>query len=206
MRRSADGIAPLMPYLAVALGMYGAYSAWTALGLYHAGMLVALAMQGQGRVGIGKSQLKLHWLLLVTVVFAMGGVLLYVLWPLLGRDGSMLADRLAVFGVTRTTWPLLAVYFCLVNSTLEEFFWRGRLGSDTRHITRNDVFFAGYHAFVMMAFANPIWALPVFVACAFGGWLWRRLRSLSGGLLLPVLTHIAADISIVVAVHLRAFQ
>ena len=199
-------MAPLIPYLAVASGMYGARSAWAALGLYHAGMLIALATQRHGRFVQGKSQLKSHWLPVVTAVFAMGGVLLYALWPLLGRDGSMLADRLAMFGVTRKTWPYLAVYFCFANSTIEELFWRGHLGSDTRLITSNDIYFAGYHSFVMIAFANPLWALPVFIACTFGGWLWRRLRLLSGGLVLPILTHIAADASIVVAVHLRAFR
>lgn len=206
MQGRANRIAPFIPYLAVALGMYAASSAWAALGLYHAGIVLVLARgRGSGRSSL-KSRFRPRWLPVIVSVFAMGGVFLYLLWPLLGRDGSLIADRLAVLGVTRRTWPLLAVYFCLVNATLEELFWRGRLGSDTRLITTNDMLFAGYHAFVLIAFASPFWAVPVFIACTFAGWLWRYLRSLSGGMLLPVLTHIAADVSIVVAVQLRAFR
>lgn len=206
MKRSAEGISPYIPYLAVALGMYGARNAWAALFLYHAGMLATIALAKGERAANGKSRLKPSWLPLITVVFAMGGVLLYALWPLLGRDGGIVADRLAVFGVTARNWPFLALYFCLANASIEELFWRGSLGSDTRLITSNDMFFAGYHSFVMVAFANPIWAVPVFVACVFGGWMWRWLRSISGGLLLPILTHIAADASIAIAVSARAFR
>jgi len=45
----------------------------------------------------------------------------------------------------------------------------------------------------------------MFAACAFGAWLWRMLRQVSGSLMIPVLAHIAADISIVTAVYLRLF-
>lgn len=129
----------------------------------------------------------------------------HVLWPYINRDTHTIADRLADYGVSRQAWPLLAAYFCVANSTLEESFWRGCLGSGSRGLETNDLMFAGYHALVLLAFTDPVWTLPVFVACAFAGWLWRRLRVTTGGLAVPITTHVIADVSIAVAVHLRAF-
>lgn len=197
--------APVIPYVAVAIGLCVLSSAWLAIGLYHAGILGVVVLLGLGKASRCTNHLKCYWVPVVTAIFTMGGVLLYTLWPLLGSNGQSIADRLARVGVTRSAWPCFAVYFCLVNATFEELFWRGCLYSDSRQIVPNDLLFAGYHAFVMIWFAHPIWILPVFVVSMVGGWLWRRLRLISGGLLLPILTHIVADASIVAAVQLRVF-
>lgn len=205
-KRRAEQLAPFIPYLAVAFGLYGACSAWAALGLYHAGILVVLFLRPRGKPVREQHQMRSGWFYASPAVFALGGVGLYLLWPYLGSDSSMLADRLGVFGINRHIWPYMAVYFCAVNSAIEEIFWRGYLGSDRRVVTLNDFLFGGYHAFVLLAFANPIWAVPVIAGCAFAGWLWRMLRSATGDLTVPIATHLIADISIVVAVHLRAFS
>lgn len=197
--------APLIPYIAVALGLYGLHSAWAALLLYHLGILISFRLfreptPERSRVAVGPV-----WIVLAVCLFASGGAAIYVLWPYLSQGSTSLVEKLAAFGVTRRTWPLLVVYFCVVNSTLEEFFWRGRLMSPGVRPHPNDLFFAGYHAFVLLAFAEPIWTVPVFIAVAFAGWLWRMVRHATGSLVIPFVTHIIADVSIVAAVHLRAF-
>ncbi len=101
--------------------------------------------------------------------------------------------------------PWFALYFCCVNGPVEELFWRGYLGQDSRRPTLRDAAFGGYHALVLLAFAGVIWAVPVFVGCLFAGWLWRMMRAATGGLALPVVTHLIADAGIVAAVHLRVF-
>jgi membrane protease YdiL (CAAX protease family) len=196
--------APLIPYVAVALGLYGLHSAWAALGLYHAGMLATLIVLHEPKAEANRLTIHRVWIVLAAGLFAVGGVAIYVLWPYLSL-GTSITDRLAAFGVTKHTWPPLAIYFCIANSTLEEFFWRGRLMSHTVRPVGGDFLFAGYHAFVLLAFANPIWTIPVFVACAFAAWLWRMLRLATGGLAVPIITHIIADVSIAVAVQLRGF-
>ncbi len=196
--------APLIPYVAVALGLYVLHSAWAALGLYHAGILACLLFVSEPKSDPGRLSVHRVWIVLAAGLFAVGGVAIYVLWPYLSH-GTSITDRLAAFWVTKHTWPLLAVYFCIVNSTLEEFFWRGRLMSHSLRPVACDFLFAGYHAFVILAFAEPIWTIPVFIAVAFAGWLWRMLRVSTGGLAVPIITHIIADVSIAVAVHLRAF-
>ncbi|MCE5200704.1 CPBP family intramembrane metalloprotease [bacterium] len=185
--------------------MYGYHSAWAALGLYHAGMLAAILALWNRKPAERKVNARLLWLPLAACVFSLGGVAMYFLWPCMSHNGSTIANRLADFGVSRHTWPYLAVYFSVVNSTIEEFFWRGCLMSVTLKPVGNDLLFGGYHSLVLLAFASPIWAVPVFCACAFAGWLWRMLRIATGGLLFPIITHVIADVSIVIAVHLRAF-
>lgn len=198
---------PLIPYVAVAVGMYALQNAWAAMLLYHAGVLLVLIVDRKSDPLPKRSpSIKVAWIPAIAAVFAMGGVLLFVLWPFLGRDGDLVGGRLAVLGLTRRMWLFFLVYFCVVNATMEEMFWRGRLGSDSKLLTVNDMYFAGYHVLVLLAFMSPLWGVLVFAVCTFGGWLWRQLRAQSGGLLLPVLTHIAADASIIAAVHYRVFR
>lgn len=206
MRIQAYRLAPYTPYVAVAFGIYGLHSALAALGIYHAAMLAFIAAGPRSASLPAKRRFHAYWAPLLAVFFGLGGVLLFVLWPLLGQDAGMVCERLGALGVTKDVWPYFATYFCIANSMLEELFWRGRLGSESRVLTSNDLLFAGYHSLVLVSFASPFWTAPVFIACALAGWVWRRLRSASGGLALPILTHVVADVGIVVAVHMRAFQ
>jgi len=144
-------------------------------------------------------------IVLAACVFASGGIVFYLVWPGLSHDSTAIVERLAGYGINPRTWPLLAVYFCVVNSTLEEFFWRGCLMSERRLPRLDDFAFAGYHVFVLLAFVACVWAPPVFAACALAGWLWRRLRMATGSLVVPIVTHVIADTSIAVEVHLRVF-
>jgi membrane protease YdiL (CAAX protease family) len=138
------------------------------------------------------------------LVFAAGGAVLYAVWPLVAPE-TEISTKLAALGVTKTSWTWFAVYFCAANPLIEEFLWRGLLGSDDTRVHPNDLLFAGYHGLVVAAFVSPIWALPVIAVCVFAGWLWRMLRVQSGGLLLPILTHIVADVSIAAAVYFRLY-
>ncbi len=203
MNQTIKRISPAIPYVAVLIGMYGFGSAWAAIGGYHLGMLAAmLSGRCRGEHNEARGISPLIWL--SVVVFAAGGLVFYLIWPYIMPAGQTLA-RLQAFGITRQIWPYFAVCFCIVNSAIEECFWRGYLRDDTRSLRANDLFFAGYHTLVLLAFASPIWTIPVFAACAFAGWLWRILRSTTGGMALPLITHLAADISIVLAVHFRVF-
>lgn len=199
-------LAPLIPYFAVAVGLFGFRSAWAALGIYHAGMLAFFMYSRHHGANLSTRPVRLTLLLPATLIFAVGGVLLYVLWPYLGKDGDTIPSRLMEYGINHANWPFFAVYFVVVNSILEELFWRGSLGTDVTRPTANDFFFGGYHVLVLLAFAYPVWALPVFAATAFAGWLWRMLKRLDGSLTIPLVTHVVADVSIVVAVYMRAFS
>lgn len=197
--------APFIPYIAVAVGMLGFHNALAALGIYHAGMLAVVIFSKKHPVTEQRPGIDVACILLVTLVFTLGGVLFYILWPYLDSDSRTIADKLAGYGINRHNWPYFAVYFSIVNAILEELFWRGSLGSDNPYPVVNDFLFGGYHVFVLLFFMGPLWSIPVFIVTTFAGWLWRMLRLRSGGLAVPIITHIAADVSIAIAVHIRAF-
>lgn len=197
-------LSPFIPYVAVVVGLYGFHSAWGAIVAYHLLAAATVALGGatsSGRAGTGH-RTPVVWL--SVLVFACCGVALYVVWPYAINSDVALA-RLQTYGLTRLTWPYFAVYFCVMNTTLEEYFWRGYLHDDSPRLRANDLLFGGYHAVVLLAFAGPVWTLPVFAACAFAGWLWRRLKTLTGSLAFPIATHLMADVGIVLAVHYRLF-
>lgn len=198
-------LTPLIPYIAVVIGVYCLSSAWVAIISYHVGMLLAVAIEGNRHERVRTKRRLSGWGLLSCLIFASGGIALYVLWPY-AFGGSDIGARLASLGVGRSVWPYFAVYFCCVNSVVEELFWRGYLGDDRRSLTLNDAAFAGYHALVLAAFAGVIWCVPAFLGCIVAGWLWRMMRTASGSLLVPMLTHLFADASIIAAVHLRIYS
>jgi len=193
---------PLLPYTAVAIGLYGFRSAFAAMAAYHIGAITLVLSKRRSCTATKRAGARL-WMITAAIVCSMGGVIFYFLWPYLNTDPLEIGRKLADFGISRNIWPYLALYFCLVNATTEEFFWRGYLGTETPTPVFNDFLFGGYHALVLIAFTSVVWTIPVIVACAFAGWLWRMIKKKSGGLLVPVITHIFADVSIVMAVHLR---
>lgn len=144
------------------------------------------------------------WLYATTIVFASGGLIFYLLLPYIDRThGIEIVQKLRSLSLTRRNWGYFLFYFCLVNSVLEELFWRGCLWRETFGLDANDIFFGGYHALVLAFFAAPVWLIPVFCACVFAGWLWRTLLRITGSLALPMVMHVVADVSIAVAVYLR---
>ena len=89
-----------------------------------------------------------------------------------------------------------------MNPVLEEWYWRGVLGSPSRMPTPNDAAFAGYHVLVLAVFVPWPWALAVAVVLVGAAWLWRQLVARHGGLVIPVVTHAVADLSVIVTAEL----
>lgn len=206
MRRCLKQVSPLIPYISVVLGLYVLGSAWLAIVFYHVGVLAVVLVS---KVSLGSRWIRsdrLGWWLSTTSVFALGGVALYALWPCTLPSCDLVKERLADYGITRQVWPLFAIYFCLANSFVEEIFWRGYLRDDSHLPTTNDFAFAGYHAAVLIAFASLIWAPLVVFVCIFAAWLWRIMHRATGSLMLPIVTHFVADVSIAIAVYYRVFK
>jgi hypothetical protein len=81
---------------------------------------------------------------------------------------------------------------------ITEWYWRGVLGSESRLPVASDVAFAGYHAVVLVAFIPGYWAVLTAATLTGAAWLWRQLAARAGGLLVPVATHLLADLSVIV--------
>jgi hypothetical protein len=199
-------LAPVLAYAAVAAGLFWAQSAWGALIGFHLAMLAALWFDRSNLPPffiLFKSRRRRGWIVSNLLVGAAGGLGLYLLWPWLGIAPD-LAAQLDALGLTRSTWPVFIAYFALVNPWIEEYFWRGYLGLPSKQLIPMDCVFAGYHAMLLVGRASlPALALAL-SSLVFGGWLWRQSRREDEGLLTAALSHMLADLGILLAVYWRA--
>lgn len=88
---------------------------------------------------------------------------------------------------------------------MEEYFWRGYLGSPTKKPHMSDFVYAGFHALTLagsMPVASILYSLTALVLA---GWFWRQIAREDGGLLASVLGHMAADFAILMVVYRMTF-
>lgn len=195
----------LIPYFAMVVGLHLLGSAWISFLIYHGLVLVAVwrapdlrrdllrgwhNVVGWGAAGFGIG----------------GGVLIFVLAPYAGINADLINPAITKLGLSGTGWLLFVIYHTLVNPWFEEILWRGKLGSDSLKPVWGDVFFAGYHVLVLMLFLEWLWILLAFFILVGAGWLWRQLRRRHKGLLLPVVSHLAADGSIMLVVYMLSLK
>jgi len=128
-----------------------------------------------------------------------GGVILY-LGPIARLEQVDLAKTLASLNLDRQWYLIYAVYACLVNPFLEEAFWRGCFKNNSLLPNPIDALFSGYHALVVIPVLRTPYIVLLFLAMLGVGWLFRILYRVTGGLLIPLLTHFVADIAILYAI------
>jgi hypothetical protein len=147
-----------------------------------------------------------YYLLIVTALLgAAGGLLLYLLWPWLGIP-SDLSRYLQSNGLSLEAWPYFIAYFVLINPWLEEFFWRGCLGSDSKLPVLNDLFFAGYHLMVLAGKVDFIWLIAVFIVLSLAAWFWRQANRWNHGLTSSIVSHFAADLTLILVIYYMAVR
>lgn len=197
-------LTPVLPYLAVGIGLFWVQSAWFALVGFHLAIILSLLF-ARSTFPI-KSLFRsndLRWVALSILVCGSSGISLYFFWSYFGFRGDLPA-RIESYDLTRSTWPLFIAYFVMANPLIEEYFWRGYLGSLTKSLYPSDFLYAGFHALILMnkmQIAAMIYSLVLLVLA---GWFWRQLARVDGGLLAAVLGHMAADFSILMAVYWRS--
>jgi membrane protease YdiL (CAAX protease family) len=191
----------LVPYMAVGLGLLAFHNAWAAILLYH-GAIAAVVILSKRVVpfrqiirGSGSALL-----IISAAIGAMGGALIYLLWPLLSVPPDINSYMQSI-GLTNTSWPYFIAYYVLVNPILEEYYWRGFLGSSAKHPVINDFMFAGYHILVLAGKVGAWWLVLAFAVLGCGGWYWRQVSRISGGLLAATLSHMAGDITVILAIY-----
>jgi membrane protease YdiL (CAAX protease family) len=192
----------VIPFAAVALGLFAAHSAWAAIFLYHAGILVVLFTGGRRRVILKVAR---GWCAVAAVAGAVtgacAGIAIYVLWPYIDATDGGLGFLLSQFGLAGRSWIVFAVYYATVHPLLEELLWRGNDLSTGPGPSWLDAAFAGYHMLVLQYFIGPFWIAVSFVVLFLVSWLWRILARRFGGIAVPLLSHAVADASIIIAAN-----
>ncbi len=191
----------ILPYLAVWAGLFLFKNAWfTLIGFHSAILLALLVMRPAVPVGILFKSRSAKWILFSVFFCSTSGIGLYFLWDIFGV-ASDLPSQLQTLGLNSTSWLPFIAYFSLVNPFVEEYFWRGVLGSATKKLYIGDLVFAGYHAMILWGRVHPFATLFAVIILVSAGWLWRQMLRKDGGLLAAVLGHMAADFSILLTIY-----
>jgi hypothetical protein len=196
-------IAPVLVYLAVAVGIFQFQSAWGALIGFHIAILVSLLI---ARPNIPFKILfhnhNFKWIPLNILLCGSSGVTLYFLWSYFGFAENLPA-QVEILGLNQANWIPFIAYFALVNPWIEEYFWRGYLGSNTTTPYISDFLYSGFHGLILI---NKVQTASIFfglTVLVLAGWFWRQIARKDGGLLAPVLGHMTADLGILLVVYLQ---
>jgi membrane protease YdiL (CAAX protease family) len=194
-------LTPILPYLAVWVGLFLFKSAWLTLAGFHIAILLALVVvRPDIPINILFKSKYPKWILGSVLFCSTSGIGLYFLWDIFGIANDLSAE-LQFIGLTSSSWPLLIAYFSLVNPFIEEYFWRGVLGNNSKKLYIGDAVYAGYHALVLWGRVHPLSILFAIIIITSAGWLWRQMARKDGGLLAPVLGHMIADFSILLTIY-----
>jgi membrane protease YdiL (CAAX protease family) len=194
-------IAPLLAYLAVGVGLFVFHSAWGALLGFHVAIIFSLLIAKPDiPLSIFFKSKNIKWIFLNILLCGSSGAALYFLWDIFGFAND-LAEQVKALGLNTSNWPVFITHFALINPWIEEYFWRGYLGSKTKSLHTSDFLYAGYHALILVSkiqTGSIVFGLCVLVLA---GWFWRQIAREDNGLLAPVLGHMAADFAILMAVY-----
>jgi membrane protease YdiL (CAAX protease family) len=121
---------------------------------------------------------------------------------MLGIAHDLPAQLVSIGLNSSASWLTFITYFSLINPLVEEYFWRGVLGSNSKKLYIGDFIYAGYHAIILWDRAIPSLILFAVIILVSAGWFWRQITREDDGLLVSVLGHMAADFSILLTVYL----
>jgi membrane protease YdiL (CAAX protease family) len=194
-------LTPLLPYLAVGIGVFWFRNAWIALLGFHAAIILTLWLaRSQFPLKTLFKSNNIRWVLLSILLSGSGGVFLYLFWTSFGITGDLSA-HITALGLDSSTWIPFIAYFSLVNPFVEEYFWRGYLGSPTKSLSPSDFIYAGFHAMILAGNVKVLSILYSLIVLVLAGWFWRQVAREDRGLLAPVLGHMAVDFTILVTVY-----
>jgi hypothetical protein len=194
-------LTPILLYLAVGIGIFWFRNAWAALLGFHSAILLSLLLtRSQLPFEILLKSNDVRWVLLSIILSGSGGVFLYLFWSSFGI-ASDLSAHIAALGLNVSNWIAFIAYFSLVNPWIEEYFWRGHLGSPTKNLYSSDFIYAGFHALILIGNVRVTSIICSLIVLVLAGWFWRQVARENKGLLAPVLGHLASDFTILVAIY-----
>lgn len=186
------------PYCAVIVGLLILHSAWLALLLYHA-QIILLSRRDLPNLTRGW---RLREAVAMAIPAAATGPLTYLLLPVM--LAVPLSPWLAGVGLSHPAFGVFVFYYGLIHPPLEQAHWSA-IRRDGRLGVAAHVAYAGYHAVVLQAFMHPAWAAVSLSVLVSASYAWHRIEErVGGGCAVPAASHLLADFGMVVAVWLRA--
>jgi membrane protease YdiL (CAAX protease family) len=186
----------LVPALLLLSGRAGV---WPAVIGYHALCLGAplLARASLASLGLA-ARPALRWLLWSAAgscALLAGGMAIHQS----GAVAALVPPRwLASLGLLQP-WTVFVAYSLCVNPLLEEVFWRGLLLPHTGR-AGGALRFCAMHATALAVLIGPWHALWLALPTLAAGLVWAWMRTASGNLWPGIITHLAADAAMVIAV------
>ena len=190
------------PYVAVVLGLYIFKSVFLALAIFYSAIVFFIVIKGSK--GLLRTIFS-GWNSLAAVgsaiVCALGGVVIFLLWPYAKLENVNLTSTLAEYGLRGATCYIFVVVVTILNPLLEELFWRGCFQNNSTKPALIDAVFAGYHLLALVLVINlPTTALAFFTLSG-ASWGLRFIKHKLGGLAVPYIAHLVADISIIAGIY-----
>ncbi len=181
----------LAPYFAVIIFWLFLQNAWLALLGYHLQIILWSK----------KLPFKNPWPskktdILISLAMAVAGPFIYFVLPLISQID--LSAWLLQYKLSGWLWLAMIPYFGLVHPFLEQAHW-GPLREKT---PAAGIFFAGYHVIVLYSLLTMFWLLASFIVLAAASLIWQQIAKNSKSYSAPVLSHILADFSVVIAAWL----
>jgi hypothetical protein len=124
------------------------------------------------------------------------GPLLYLLLPCITH--TELSVRLTINHLSRIFFIVMIPYFGLLHPFLKQIHWAPL--RERTHLAHP--VFAGYHVLVLFSLLTVPWLVVCFVVLTAASWMWQQMAKKSNSLIVPVLSHVAADLGIIMAAFL----
>jgi membrane protease YdiL (CAAX protease family) len=126
-------------------------------------------------------------------------------------------QKLAEFGADdRGRYALLAIFISIINSGMEEYYWRwfvyGRLRNHLSILNANRISslgFMAHHVIILSVyFPGHFWSavVPFSLAIAFGGAVWAWVYQQTASLLGPWISHFIVDVAVMAIGYDLAFR
>jgi len=190
------------PYLAVVLGLYVFKNVFIALAIYYSAIVFFIATNG------GKGLLKSifsGWNYSAAagsiIVCACSGGAIFLLWPYAKLENVNLVSTLAEYGLSGAACYIFVAAATILNPLLEELFWRGCFENEPTKPAFIDVVFAGYHLLALVLVIKVPITISAFIILFAVSWWFRFMKHKLGGLAVPYVAHLTADISIVAGIY-----
>ncbi len=180
----------LTPYVAVGIFWVGYSHAWLAILAYHLQIILWHRFGRWVRTREQENRIARY----VSFVCVLAGPVVYFFLPRIALVAP--AQWLAHYRLDGAAFILMIPYFGIVHPILEQYHWH-RLRSETgwAHIC-----FAGYHVMVLYGFLPLGWLMLCLGGLMAISWIWKQAGNTAGSRASCMLTHILADLGVILAV------